>query len=73
MVTRDEQQLRYMLGEQWCTNQMVIAPYTDDGQFADNSVFPCIDFMNDSVDEIRRKMQTRILDRIKSKKSMGKK
>ncbi|MES3041854.1 MAG: hypothetical protein V4730_11985 [Pseudomonadota bacterium] len=60
----DGRVLRRMLGEQWCANQMIPFPYTDDGEFSDGSVHPCIDFMNEPADDIRRKMQTRLLHAI---------
>lgn len=45
------------------------ALYSDDGELQDNNVNPCIDFKRDSVDEIKTKMQQRIMNRVNNLKT----
>lgn len=51
----DNARLRQMLGE--ATNRGM--PYRDDGEFQCNAVHPCIDYMRDSVDMMRDKLERR--------------
>lgn len=54
-LTRDERKLRFLL----CSAYAGALGYYDDGEAQDNRVFPFIDFMRDSPDDIQRKMWER--------------
>jgi hypothetical protein len=61
--SKTERQIRRMFCVTYASDS---SPYMDDGEAQDNSMFPCIDFLRDSPEQIQSKMVERAIAKHKA-------